>query len=1209
MRTIDEKEEQILKELVEKEIVTQEKIDEIKSLKSKSLLEAKVSIAGTVYSFDDNDYKILISDSISKEEKGSIDLPKPENFSFLNKEDWDKRGEITLFNPENNQKTGDIIWDPGDQLGIVITNKFDYISTPNIDFQEELGLTHKLIFNAIPKSKISSLPVDIFLSNSKELMCISDRAAGIIYLVDINKNSILGKVSVRPPGSLKSLNISILEKSKKIYITDNTTAALSIVDMNNLEIERKSLGMGILGNIEISFDEKQLFLLITKPNKIIKVLNPKDFSLIKDIQLKGELFSTSSDDPCDLINISPDGTNVLIMTFLDEPNPHTPVISVINVEKSKTIQRFAIKDGIKPASFAFSKVNPIYEANKSIIDMMIEMGLVTDPQIRNIRLELKNRELLELERKNQQIIGETLDIEAKQIEELEREEKEEGEEGEEAREFKPRKVERADISPVADELILKVCVDSFYQQTEIELEGNDFAMERLKNAVTKARNELEWYDGAIIKLKDLAEGNDFKIVIMREAVLEWIRQHERDQLIFDGLRTIPQNCPNCGRLLLGSYICRACGYELERPEDAILSSEIALRTLDPLANLQHGNFLIIDRVGKRILEVDMAYNLRWELSKDTIYSDVDYQLEFPRDAVRLKNRNTLITDKGSSRVLEITPKGRIFWEFDQYKSPRHKLSEPVRAVPQENRNILIVDKGNHRILEIDKDDDCRIEFEYGQMGVAGIEDGLLSSPSDIQRLANGNFIIADTENHRVIELEGKRIVWQYGNPENQPGAYGMEEGYLSFPMSVERLDTGNTLIVDAGNNRVIEVNEKKEIVWSYYTNEGPEKFRVDAPFRVFRLKNYNILIIGETMVIEVEQVSNKIIWACPIAEITSKALFTITDQKIKKANIKHGTVNPYLKMKEKEKEEEQARQAAIAEKVKEMLEKKRKLPDTSGLKAHVAVSKGAKLLALEMVFAERNRNRVLKTDRKGNIPWKYGDSENQKLLRPNFAELLLNKNVLISDTDLHRVIEVNIETNEIVWQYGTDGIPGDGPNQLNKPRSAIRLQNGNTLITDQGNTRVIEVNPNHEIVWEFGGVSNLGGPFYAIRLRKTTLITDWTNHVVIEIDNQSKNIIWQYGTSKKSGNTPGFLSYPEYATKLINGNTLIADTRNNRILEVNKEGQIVWQFSEKLNAPTFVKRMKNDQTLILHAANRQMLEVDKEGKLIWKYILPFDKEK
>jgi hypothetical protein len=67
--------------------------------------------------------------------------------------------------------------------------------------------------------------------------------------------------------------------------------------------------------------------------------------------------------------------------------------------------------------------------------------------------------------------------------------------------------------------------------------------------------------------------------------------------------------------------------------------------------------------------------------------------------------------------------------------------------------------------------------------------------------------------------------------------------------------------------------------------------------------------------------------------------------------------------------------------------------------------------------------------------------------------------------DSSRVLEFDPTTLEIIWRYPT----APAGNQLYSSFvcSAQRLPNGNTLITEGQNGRLIEVTREHEIVWEY----------------------------------------------------------------------------------------------------------------------------------------------
>jgi len=63
----------------------------------------------------------------------------------------------------------------------------------------------------------------------------------------------------------------------------------------------------------------------------------------------------------------------------------------------------------------------------------------------------------------------------------------------------------------------------------------------------------------------------------------------------------------------------------------------------------------------------------------------------------------------------------------------------------------------------------------------------------------------------------------------------------------------------------------------------------------------------------------------------------------------------------------------------------------------------------------------------------------------------------------------------VVWTYYTNARAGSVSNPL--PSRAVRLKNGNTLISDQNNMQVIEVDPAQNIVFSQGTIAVAGNGF------------------------------------------------------------------------------------------------------------------------------------
>jgi hypothetical protein len=219
-------------------------------------------------------------------------------------------------------------------------------------------------------------------------------------------------------------------------------------------------------------------------------------------------------------------------------------------------------------------------------------------------------------------------------------------------------------------------------------------------------------------------------------------------------------------------------------------------------------------------------------------------------------------------------------------------------------------------------------------------------------------------------------------------------------------------------------------------------------------------------------------------------------------------------------------------------------------------------------------NRVLLVDPSGEIVWQYGKfgvtgSGPNELSSPVQDTYLPNGDVLITDQGNQRVIEVERRSKNIVWQYGMTGVSGRGPNQLNNPNSAELLDNGHVLISDENNDRAIEVNKAHQIVVTYTAHGTVSGVAFASRLPNGhTLITDSNNNRIVEV-NAGDNVVWQYATNTDPASNPNPL--PTRAVRLKDGTTLISDQFNHRVIAVNQSGAIVRSFGN-LNVPGFGRR-------------------------------------
>lgn len=148
------------------------------------------------------------------------------------------------------------------------------------------------------------------------------------------------------------------------------------------------------------------------------------------------------------------------------------------------------------------------------------------------------------------------------------------------------------------------------------------------------------------------------------------------------------------------------------------------------------------------------------------------------------------------------------------------------------------------------------------------------------------------------------------------------------------------------------------------------------------------------------------------------------------------------------------------------------------------------------------------------IVWQYGTTGvsgvgADQLNNPNSAELLKNGHILISDQGNNRAIEVDRDKN-ITATFTAGGT-------ASIVAFASRLENGDTLLTDSGNSRIVEVDEDDAVVWQYftntDAASNASPlPTRAVRLASgDTLISDQFNDRVISV-NRAGKLVASYGS-------------------------------------------------------------------------------------------------
>jgi hypothetical protein len=233
---------------------------------------------------------------------------------------------------------------------------------------------------------------------------------------------------------------------------------------------------------------------------------------------------------------------------------------------------------------------------------------------------------------------------------------------------------------------------------------------------------------------------------------------------------------------------------------------------------------------------------------------------------------------------------------------------------------------------------------------------------------------------------------------------------------------------------------------------------------------------------------------------------------------------------------------------------------------------------------------VLEIDLKGNIVWQYGKG----LSFAHGARILSNKNLIIVDTGNNRLVEVNRDGQELwssdEWGNGTGKLSDDS--HLDYPNDVEIVEVENFLITDRNNNRAVEVTKEGLVLATYSGLNH---PHNADPSpHGTILVASSDDNAVMELS-RAGDLLWSSKDLLE-------LSWPRDMDFVDENRFLIADSRNHRILIVNRKGKIEWEYrTEKLSQPYDADILPNGHVLFSDQRRFRLVEVDIGGNIVWSF--------
>ena len=181
------------------------------------------------------------------------------------------------------------------------------------------------------------------------------------------------------------------------------------------------------------------------------------------------------------------------------------------------------------------------------------------------------------------------------------------------------------------------------------------------------------------------------------------------------------------------------------------------------------------------------------------------ELDTPSDVAFDAAGNIYVADTANNRIQKYDASGNFLAAAGGFSSDL-ALNQPLSLTVADDGTVFVADSWNHRIVKLDTSLKLIDEWGAGGQVSGGGDPFQLFAPRDIALSPEGNVLISDTGNHRVIEYtpDGEFV--------RQAGEIGAPGDGVTFtePVGIDVADNGDVYVADYFNKRVVVLSSALE---------------------------------------------------------------------------------------------------------------------------------------------------------------------------------------------------------------------------------------------------------------------------------------------------------------------------------------------------------------------------------------------------------------
>ena len=267
----------------------------------------------------------------------------------------------------------------------------------------------------------------------------------------------------------------------------------------------------------------------------------------------------------------------------------------------------------------------------------------------------------------------------------------------------------------------------------------------------------------------------------------------------------------------------------------------------------------------------------------------------------------------------------------------------------------------------------------------------------------------------------------------------------------------------------------------------------------------------------------------------------------------------------------------------------------------------------DVLIADEDNNRLLLIDPFGHVRWQFPPSGSLPggglFGPPDDAFFSPDGKEIVATQEMYDTVSVlNIASGSVIRSYGHPDTPGSAPDYFSHPDDAMQLPGGDLLLADIINCRILLLAPGpwqvvrhlgnsascyHDPPISFGspnGVFPLTDGHYLV----TEINGDWVDEMSL-----TGHVYW-------SAHPPG-VAYPSDANEVSRGRYIVADYSSpGQIVIFNRAGRALWRFRpggrNALNHPSLALPLPNGNILVNDDYNHRVIVIDPStNRIVWQY--------